>query len=102
MAVLSLLAALYTVLFCVVRHADRIIRRQHKALQEAHDTLEARVEERTAALVEANGRLQEEIAERKLIEVALTQARDAALQAVQLKSEFLSNMSHEIRAPWYV
>ena len=98
-AVISLLAALYTVLFYVVRHADRIIRRQHKALQEAHDTLEARVDERTAALVEANGRLQEEIAERKLIEIALTQARDAALQAVQLKSEFLDNMSHEIRTP---
>jgi signal transduction histidine kinase len=99
MAVIMLLAALYAGLFCVVRHADRIIRRQHKALQEAHDTLEARVDERTAALVEANDRLQDEVAERKLIATALTQARDAALQAVQLKSEFLDNMSHEIRTP---
>jgi signal transduction histidine kinase len=98
-AVIGLLATLYAGLFYAVRHADRIIQRQHKALQEAHDNLEARIEERTVALVATNCRLQEEITERKLIAEALTQARDAALQAAQLKSEFLNNVSHEIRTP---
>ena len=37
--------------------------------------------------------------ERQSSQVALIQARDAALRSAKLKSEFVSNMSHEIRTP---
>src|ERR1700738_663241 len=40
-----------------------------------------------------------DISERKRMEAALTEARDAALEGARIKSEFLANMSHEIRTP---
>jgi PAS domain S-box-containing protein len=46
------------------------------ALQRAHDELEQRVSERTAALLKANTRLQAEIAEHRRAETALQESRE--------------------------
>jgi signal transduction histidine kinase len=51
------------------------------------------------ALAEANAALEREIAERRRVERALAEARDAALAANCAKTEFLAHMSHELRTP---
>ena len=76
--------------------------RAEEALRDANENLEKRVRERTCKLQAANEHLRAEIMERRRAEEALTQARDAAIEASRVKSEFLANMSHEIRTPMNV
>ena len=71
---------------------------QHQ-LQQRHDQLETRVAERTADLSITNQQLHQEIEERNQIEAELAQARDQAVEALQLKSQILANVSHDARTP---
>lgn len=54
---------------------DCQIKDQEAALREAHDELERRVEERTAALLLANEALRQEIAERQQVEASLQESK---------------------------
>ncbi|MBP6814311.1 MAG: response regulator [Burkholderiaceae bacterium] len=106
LTVAGVLCALYAALFLIVKRADRVIRGQASqleghlaALQDARETLEARVRARTAELAATNHQLTEEMAERRRTEAALQQARDVAEAASRAKSQFVANMSHEIRTP---
>ena len=69
---------------------DRL--RAEAEIHALNEQLERRVEQRTAALAEANARLLEQ-------EIELREAKSAAEQNTRLKSDFLANMSHEIRTP---
>jgi signal transduction histidine kinase len=69
------------------------------ALQDTAETLEGRVSERTAELLEVNERLGREVAERRLIEAALTEAKIAAEKANLSKTSFLAAASHDLLQP---
>ena len=82
------------------------IEERDRALQDGHDALEGRVNQRTKELRQENEEhrrtaitLEQEIKERKKIETGLNEAVKTVESANRSKGDFLANMSHEIRTP---
>ncbi|MFW2852662.1 NahK/ErcS family hybrid sensor histidine kinase/response regulator [Sphingomonas sp. TX0543] len=73
--------------------------RAARVLEEANETLERRVRERTADIHEANRALSQENAERLAAEAALRDAKTAAEQANLSKTRFLAAASHDLLQP---
>lgn len=71
---------------------DREIARVSEELTNFNEKLETKVKQRT-------GELEEEIRERRKVDLALKKALKRAEDANYLKNAFLANMSHEIRTP---
>ncbi|WCT73197.1 PAS-domain containing protein [Sphingomonas naphthae] len=70
-----------------------------RSLRESNETLERRVEMRTADIAAVNTRLQQEVAERLAAEDAMRGAMTAAEQANLSKTRFLAAASHDLLQP---
>lgn len=75
------------------------LKRVEEELRRARDELEARVRERTAELSQAVAALQEEIAHRQFVEGQLREAIVGLEKHNKAKSEFVANVSHELKTP---
>ncbi|MBI3868020.1 MAG: HAMP domain-containing histidine kinase [Verrucomicrobia bacterium] len=73
--------------------------RAEAAVRELNVTLERRVQERTAALASANERLNAEAAEREKARVEISRALSVERDMNELKTRFVSMVSHEFRTP---
>lgn len=74
-------------------------RRTSQALNNAYQTLETRVQERTKELRDLNTQLEREIAERASIEADLISAKRSAEEANISKTKFMASVSHDLLQP---
>jgi len=70
-----------------------------EALENSNLELEARVRQRTEELLAANEALRVEVSQRERAQEQLAAARDQALEALNLKTQILANISHDARTP---
>lgn len=75
------------------------LERSQSDLQTANQSLEKRVSERTAQLLQTNQQLRQEIEQRERTQSELAHARDQALESLRLKTQILANVSHDARTP---
>jgi two-component system NtrC family sensor kinase len=91
-------------LIATVRAMQRLVEAE-RSLRQAHDTLESRVQERTADLAQANAALQQEIAEHKCTTEALRQSHQflqSTLDALATPVAILdaSGTIHAVNTAW--
>ncbi len=72
-------------------------KRAETALQEAHDTLEQRVDERTTDLHQANVKLRSEVAARQEAEAALRESNERFKDYAELASDWFWEMDADLR-----
>jgi len=83
---------------CVITLADITERkRMESALEEAHEQLERRVEERTAELAKANRQLQNEIAEHEQTEEALNKSNRQIISILESITDAFIAVDHQWR-----
>ncbi|MEM7431052.1 MAG: response regulator [Pseudomonadota bacterium] len=83
----------------ILEQRSRELYAANRELEAAKASLEERVQHRTAALEKAVESLRVEAEKRLAVQQKLREARDAALELADVKTEFLARMSHEIRTP---